>query len=112
MASQEVNFCLVPEVPFILEGQRGFLEALRERLEKHGHAVVVVAEGAGQDLIAELPTETDASGNKRLADIGTYLKQRILDHFARIQVPVDVKYFDPSYIIRVLEATHQPRTWG
>ena len=100
MASQEVNFCLVPEVPFILEGQRGFLEALRERLEKHGHAVVVVAEGAGQDLIAELPTETDASGNKRLADIGTYLKQRILEHFARIQVPVDVKYFDPSYIIR------------
>lgn len=100
LASQEVNFCLVPEVPFILEGQRGFLEALRARLEKHGHAVVVVAEGAGQDLIAELPTQTDASGNKRLSDIGAYLKQRILEHFARVQVPVDVKYFDPSYIIR------------
>jgi len=61
---------------------------------------VVIAEGAGQDLIANLPAETDASGNKRLADIGTYLKQRIVDHFAQLRLPVDVKYFDPSYIIR------------
>ena len=100
LASQEVNFCLIPEVPFVLEGRHGFLEALRERLERRRHAVVVIAEGAGQDLIANLPAETDASGNKRLADIGTYLKQRIVDHFAQVQLPVDVKYFDPSYIIR------------
>jgi 6-phosphofructokinase 1 len=100
LASQEVNFCLVPEVLFALEGQGGFLEALRVRLEQGGHAVVVVAEGAGQHLIADLPTETDPSGNKRFADIGTYLKRCILEHFARVQVPVDVKYFDPSYIIR------------
>ena len=100
LASQEVNFCLIPEVPFVLEGRHGFLEALRERLERRCHAVVVIAEGAGQDLIANLPAETDASGNKRLADIGTYLKQRIVDHFAQVQLPVDVKYFDPSYIIR------------
>jgi len=62
--------------------------------------VVVVAEGAGQDLIADLPTATDPSGNKRPADVGPYLKRCILEHFARVQVPVDVKYFDPSYIIR------------
>ena len=100
LASQEVNFCLIPEVPFTLEGRHGLLEALRERLERRRHAVVVIAEGAGQDLIANLPAETDASGNKRLADIGTYLKQRIVDHFAQLRLPVDVKYFDPSYIIR------------
>lgn len=100
LASQEVNFCLIPEVRFTLEGRDGFLEALRERLEKRRHAVVVIAEGAGQDLVADLPTETDASGNKRLADVGTYLRRRIVEHFAQIQLPVDVKYFDPSYIIR------------
>jgi 6-phosphofructokinase 1 len=100
LASQEVNFCLIPEVPFALDGPRGFLEALRDRLERRRHAVVVIAEGAGQNLIANLPAVTDASGNKRLADVGAYLRERIVDYFAQVGSPVDVKYFDPSYIIR------------
>ncbi|MHC4860957.1 MAG: ATP-dependent 6-phosphofructokinase, partial [Planctomycetota bacterium] len=70
LANANVDFCLVPEVPFTLEG---FLEALRKRVEERSHAVVILAEGAGQDLIAE-EEERDASGNVRLADIGALLK--------------------------------------
>jgi len=104
LASQEVNFCLIPEIPFALEGENGFLEALRRRLESAHHAVVAVAEGAGQDLIAQLPAETDASGNKRYADIGSYLKEQIVNYFKNANIPVDVKYFDPSYFVRSVPA--------
>jgi 6-phosphofructokinase 1 len=104
LASQEVNFCLIPEVPFILEGKNGFLEALQRRLQAAQHAVVAVAEGAGQELISDLPAETDASGNKRYADIGLHLKERIITHFKRAGIPVDVKYFDPSYFVRSVPA--------
>ena len=104
VASQEVNFCLIPEVPFVLTGKNGFLEALRRRLEFKHHAVVVVAEGAGQELIKELPAETDPSGNRRYADIGVHLKEQIATYFKRIAIPVDVKYFDPSYFLRGVPA--------
>jgi len=104
LASQEVNFCLIPEVPFVLEGKNGFLEALRRRLESARHAVVAVAEGAGQDLIKQLPADTDASGNKRYADIGVYLKDQIVTYFKQQAIPVDVKYFDPSYFVRSVPA--------
>ena len=104
LASQEVNFCLIPEVPFVLEGKNGFLEVLRRRLESAQHVVVAVAEGAGQDLIKQLPADTDASGNKRYADIGTYLNEQIVNHFRQVNIPVDVKYFDPSYFVRSVPA--------
>ncbi|MFA5189493.1 MAG: ATP-dependent 6-phosphofructokinase [Verrucomicrobiia bacterium] len=104
LASQDVNFCLVPEVPFALEGPNGFLEALRRYLGNSRHAVIVVAEGAGQDLFKDLPVEKDASGNKRHADIGVFLKEQIPAWFKRINVPVEVKYFDPSYYIRSAKA--------
>jgi 6-phosphofructokinase 1 len=104
LASQEVNFCLIPEVPFSLQGDHGFLEALRRRLESAHHAVVAVAEGAGQDLIRDLPVETDASGNKRYADIGVFLKEQIVSYFRQANVPADVKYFDPSYFVRSVPA--------
>ncbi len=100
LASQDVNFCLVPEVPFALEGPNGLFEALRRYLGNSRHAVIVVAEGAGQDLFKDLPAEKDASGNKRHADIGVFLKEQIAAWFKRNSVPVDVKYFDPSYYIR------------
>lgn len=100
LASQDVNFCLIPEVPFALEGPNGFFEALRRYLADRRHAVVVVAEGAGQDLIKDLSAGKDASGNKRLADIGLFLKEQITTWCKRNNVPVDVKYFDPSYYIR------------
>jgi 6-phosphofructokinase 1 len=104
LASQEVNFCLIPEVPFVLVGKRGFLGALQRRLESAHHAVIAVAEGAGQDLIRDLPVETDPSGNRRYADIGVYLKEQIVKYFRQADIPVDVKYFDPSYFVRSVPA--------
>jgi 6-phosphofructokinase 1 len=104
LASQNVNFVLIPEVPFKLEGPNGFLEALRKRLEKRHHALVVVAEGAGQDLLGGFCKETDASGNPLFKDIGECLKRQIIDHFKTLKMPVEVKYFDPSYFIRSVPA--------
>jgi 6-phosphofructokinase 1 len=96
LADTQVNFCLVPEVPFKLEA---FLRALKERLEKRGHAVIVVAEGAAQDLIAATG-EKDPSGNTRLNDIGIFLRDQIRAFFTRQGLAVNLRYFDPSYTIR------------
>jgi 6-phosphofructokinase 1 len=96
LANGDVNFCLVPEVPFTFEG---FMAALDERLAKRGHAVIVVAEGAGQDLLASMG-EKDASGNVRLSDIGVFLRDRIQEHRRRRGADVSLKYIDPSYTIR------------
>ncbi len=100
LANPLVNFCLVPEVPFTLEG---FLKALDGRLKRRGHAVIVVAEGAGQDLL-ERTEERDASGNIRLGDIGLFLRDRIKAHFHGMGIKVEMKYIDPSYTIRSLPA--------
>jgi 6-phosphofructokinase 1 len=100
IASQDVNFTLVPEVPFVLDGEGGLLDALTRRIRKRSHAVIVVAEGAGQDLLDRSAGETDASGNIKLLDIGPFLRQRIESHFKRVGIPVAVRYFDPSYVIR------------
>ena len=95
LASSDVNIVLVPEAPFSLEKLFAFLE---NRMERKSHAVIVVAEGAGQDLV---PVEgIDASGNKKLGDIGIFLKKAISEHFAGIQTAVNVRYIDPSYMIR------------
>jgi 6-phosphofructokinase 1 len=99
IANADVNFCLIPEVPFTLEGERGLLQKLEERLLRRRHAVIVVAEGAGQDLMAG-DERCDASGNKLHDDIGIFLKNSIVDHFKKRQLPITVKYIDPSYIIR------------
>lgn len=104
LASQEVNFTLIPEVPLRLDGPKGFLEVLRLRLEARHHAVVVVAEGAGQHLLAAAGELRDASGNKLHADIGPFLKQQILSYMRQAGLPVEVKYFDPSYVIRSVPA--------
>ena len=100
LASGDVNFCLVPEATFTLEGYGGLLERLEQRLTDRRHAVVVVAEGAGQDLIDGGRGECDPSGNVRLKDVGRFLRRRFRDHFRERGLPVDVKYIDPSYIIR------------
>jgi len=97
----QVNFCLVPEVPFSLER---FLTELSHRIARRGHAVVVVAEGAGQDLM-QRPEERDASGNVRHGDIGVFLRDAITKHFKDAGVPATVKYIDPSYAIRSVPVT-------
>jgi 6-phosphofructokinase 1 len=96
LADTQVNFCLVPEVPFGLER---FLQALKERLEGRAHAVVVAAEGAGQNLM-EATGEKDASGNIRLGDIGLFLRDRIRAFFSQHGLAVNLRYIDPSYTIR------------
>jgi 6-phosphofructokinase 1 len=101
LVNNHVNFCLVPEVPFTLER---FLSALQQRLERRGHAVIVVAEGAGQDLMAT-SQDRDASGNVKYGDIGVFLRDTITDYFKRIGTEVTLKYIDPSYIIRSVPAT-------
>jgi 6-phosphofructokinase 1 len=101
LVNNHVNFCLVPEVPFTLEK---FLSALRQRLERRSHAVIVVAEGAGQDPIAK-SQERDASGNIKYGDIGVFLCNRITDYFKRIGTEVTLKYIDPSYTIRSVPST-------
>jgi 6-phosphofructokinase 1 len=96
LSDSQVNFCLVPEVPFSVAGLLG---ALSERLERRGHAVIVVAEGAGQELLAT-KTERDASGNVKHADIGTFLRDTINEHYSRKGMEISLKYIDPSYTIR------------
>ncbi len=104
LATSEVNFCLVPEVPFTLESEGGFLEALRRRLAERGHAVVVVAEGAGQHLFGGADPGRDASGNPKLHDIAALLVERIHAHLGGHGVEHSLKHLDPSYIIRSVPA--------
>ena len=96
VASQDVNFCLVPEQPFVL---KSLLASLERRLEKKEHAVIVVAEGAGQDLLGK-SGETDASGNAKLEDIGHFLRDTIEAHFKSRGIEMTMRYFNPSYQIR------------
>ena len=99
LAMSDVNFCLIPENPFDLDGPNGLLENLRKRILERGHAVILVAEGAGQNLMP--PTgERDASGNVRFADIGVFLKKKITEFFRNEKIEMSLKYIDPSYIIR------------
>lgn len=103
LAINDVNFCLVPEVPFALQGERGLLAMLEQRLRSRDHAVIVVAEGAGQDLLPKT-TATDASGNLKLQDIGAHLCAAVQTHFKQRKLPVSIKYIDPSYLVRGLAA--------
>ncbi len=104
LATSDVNFCLIPEVPFTLEGENGLLNSIKRRLDMRQHAVVLVAEGAGQELLEKIDA-TDESGNKRLSDIGTYLRDAITEHFKKIGHESSLKYIDPSYMIRASAAT-------
>ena len=104
VASQDVNFVLVPEVPFKLEGERGFLAALKRRILDRKHAVIVIAEGAGQNLIEDSGCERDASGNIKLKDIGLFLRDKIDAYFKAEKIPSTLRYFDPNYIVRSCRA--------
>ena len=97
IASQDVNFALIPEVPFRLDA---FLTALKQRMLKKSHAVIAVAEGAGQDLLAADADARDPSGNVRLKDIGPFLRDEIEAFFKTEGIPVVMRYFDPSYLVR------------
>lgn len=104
LAMSDANFVLIPEVPFRLEGENGLFATLKQRIARRGHAVIVVAEGAGQDLIGAAHHQTDASGNVKLDDIGVFLKQKINEYFAGLGWELNLKYIDPSYAIRSVPA--------
>ena len=104
LASHECNFCLIPEVPFEMEGPNGFLSHLEKRLEKRHHAVIIVAEGAGQELLTKT-NQTDASGNIKLADIGVFLRDQINAYFKKKNIEINLKYIDPGYQIRAAVTT-------
>jgi 6-phosphofructokinase 1 len=105
LANSDVNFCFVPEVPLVLEGEKGFLHSLEKRLDRKHHAVIVVAEGVGQNLTQKNKVQqTDASGNILFEDIGLLLKETIKKYFKEKNLPVSLKYIDPSYMIRSLPA--------
>ncbi len=106
LANSHVNYCLVPEEKFELngDGPNSLLTGLETRLTEKEHAVIMVAEGAGQEFFSDNTAETDASGNKLHQDIGPFLKEKIEEHFNSISMEVNVKYFDPSYMIRSLPA--------
>lgn len=109
LATGEANAVLIPEVPFKLEGKNGLLETIEDRIATRGHAVIITAEGAGQDLITDAEHSTDKSGNKLHADIGLFLKERIAAHFKERNIELNLKYIDPSYIIRSVPAAPEDR---
>ncbi|GAA4962243.1 ATP-dependent 6-phosphofructokinase [Kineococcus glutinatus] len=103
LAQNDADYVLIPEVPFVLDGPGGFLADLRRRVKEQGHAVVVVAEGAGQELF-EADEARDASGNKRLQDVGKLLRDRLAEDFAAHGMELNMRYIDPSYNIRSVPA--------
>ncbi len=103
IASHEAHFVLIPEIPFKLEGENGFFKNLENKLKENGFALIVLAEGAGQNLM-KVEEELDASGNKKLGDIGLFLKDKLAEHFKKIGTHINIKYIDPSYQIRAAVA--------
>lgn len=104
LAQQDANFVLIPEVDIFLYGKTGFLQALENRVKQRKHAVIIVAEGAGQNFFDDQEIQHDESGNVVLKDIGIYLKDKITQYFKEKDIPISLKYIDPSYIIRSLPA--------
>ncbi|XP_047085437.1 ATP-dependent 6-phosphofructokinase 5, chloroplastic-like [Lolium rigidum] len=103
LSSGQVDVCLIPEVPFTLDGEYGVLQHLEHLLKTKGFCVVCVAEAAGQELLQNSGA-TDASGNLILSDIGVHMQQKIKMHFKGIGVHADVKYIDPTYMVRACRA--------
>jgi len=103
LADTSADVVLIPEVPFAVDGADGLLRYLEKLLDRKGHAVVVMAEGAGQE---HLPTQEglDPSGNKLLGDIGWYLRSRVKQHFEGLGRAITLRYIDPSYAIRSVAA--------
>jgi 6-phosphofructokinase 1 len=104
LAQQDANFVLIPEVDIFLYGKTGFLQALESRIRHRKHAVIIVSEGAGQTFFEDQEKQYDPSGNVVLQDIGLFLKDKISQWFKAKNIPISLKYIDPSYIIRSLPA--------
>ncbi len=105
LALNEVNFCLIPEVPFGLEGSFGLYALTEQRLRQRDHAVIIAAEGAGQEFVEDKSGKKDESGNVVLGDIGVFLKDNLKKYFKEhTDLYVNIKYIDPSYMVRSVPA--------
>ncbi len=111
LALREVNFVLIPESDFDIEGDNGLLDRLEARLRERAHAVILVAEGAGQKYFREEELPRDPSGNIKPGDIGLLLSDKIKDHFSSRGLELNLKYIDPSYLIRSLAANYNDRIY-
>lgn len=111
LAGGNVDFVLIPEVHFDLDGSAGLLEELHYRVAKKKSAVIVVSEGAGQHLFEKNAGNLDASGNLKFGDVGVLLRQRIVESFQERRSPANVRYIDPSYIIRSCPANAQDNVY-
>eukprot|EP00929_Paragymnodinium_shiwhaense_P116504 TRINITY_DN860_c0_g2_i1.p1 TRINITY_DN860_c0_g2~~TRINITY_DN860_c0_g2_i1.p1 ORF type:complete len:2777 (-),score=621.22 TRINITY_DN860_c0_g2_i1:77-8053(-) len=100
LASRCVDVCLVPEMNISLTKLLDYVEQV---MRKQRYAVIVVAEGCGDTIISS-GAATDAGGNKILADIGPFLKDRISSHLKKQGLPITIKYIDPTYMIRAVPA--------
>lgn len=103
LGSGDVDAVLLPEVPIVLDGPDGILPFIRQRVKEQKYAVVVVAEGSGEELLGK-SAEKDAGGNKRLPAIGEYIKAQVEEHFKSHGDEATVKYIDPSYMVRSVPA--------
>lgn len=106
ISNADVDLVLVPEVPVVLEGDNGILKHIERVVATKGHAVIVVAEGAGEQLLGE-SAEVDAGGNKKLPEIGLFVKAQVVKHFQELERECKVVYIEPSYTIRSVEANAQ-----
>lgn len=103
LSSGDVDLCLIPEVPIVMDGPKSCLAHIERVIAKRGHAVVVVAEGAGEELLGQ-STIVDAGGNKKLPPIGEFMKAKLVEHFKSKGIEASAKYIDPSYMIRSVPA--------
>jgi 6-phosphofructokinase 1 len=111
LALREVNFVLIPEADFDLEGEYGLLAAVEQRLKDRRHALILVGEGAGQKYFCKDNLVCDLSGNLKPGDIGVYLQDRLKDYFVQRHLEINVKYIDPSYLIRSMPANYNDRIY-
>ncbi|VFQ82638.1 unnamed protein product [Cuscuta campestris] len=107
LASRDVDCCLIPESPFYLDGPSGLFKYIKRTLRENGHMVIVIAEGAGQELLSDSMQDKnlqqDPSGNKLLPDVGHWLSQKIKDHFKeKGKLDLNLKYIDPTYMVRAI----------
>ncbi len=111
LALREVNYVLIPEMDFDLEGDCGLLANLEWRLRERRHALILVAEGAGQKFFDKTTLVHDPSGNIKPGDIGIFLQEKIKEYFHRRKIDVNLKYIDPSYLIRSMPANYNDRIY-
>jgi 6-phosphofructokinase 1 len=111
LALREVNFVLIPEADFDIDGEYGLLVALERRLRERQHALILVGEGAGQKFFRQQDLIRDPSGNIKPGDIGLFLQERIQEYFLQKKMEVNLKYIDPSYMIRSMPANYNDRIY-